>query len=59
MAASSPPIGIEFAGTASGSLQPTTLEQTEGTGDEGEDGAHAGRVDLGDGGGGGLDGEIA
>ena len=49
MATCSPPIGIEFTGTASGNLQPTTLKETKGTGEEGENGAHAGRVDLGDG----------
>ena len=59
VAAYSPPIGTEFTVTASGNLQPTTLEEAKSTGNEGEDGAHTSRVDLGDCEGGGPDGKIA
>ena len=51
MVTCSPLIWNRVGRVASGGLrlQPATLKQTESTGDEGEDTAHAGGVDLGDG----------
>jgi hypothetical protein len=51
MKACSPRVVVAIVRLASGRLrlQPATLKQAEGTGDEGEDRAHASGVDLGDG----------